>query len=561
MPPKRRAAAKNASPATNTKAAKAASRKTKVAKSDDEDDEPAPKMQRKDSKNTQIKKAFEKIKGEEKESKKSGAKLDEHYIKSGIDDAIYEDYACMLNQTNINANNNKYYVIQLVERKKAKSFAVFTRWGRVGEAGKNSSNLFKKIEDATKEFKKKFKDKTKNDWDDRENFQPQSGKYTLLEMDHDDDDEEEQVDVKMEKTVVCRSDAKFAPSKLDRLTLDFIKRIFSEDMFNNAMEDFNLDIKKMPLGKLSKTQIAKGFDVLVAIEESLKTSSNLKVLESLSSEFYTLIPHAFGRNRPVTLSSNYLVNKKKEMLLVLSDIELTQSLQKVAQVKIDNDLQPNPWDEKYDVLHCNLSVLLKSSEEYKAIETYFLRTSERCYVKVKIENVWKVNRDDEGSRFEIHDNIKERKLLWHGTNIAVVAAILSSGLRIMPHSGGRVGKGIYFASEHSKSFGYTCCDRDRVYIMFLNEVALGKEHTITQDNCSFRQAPSGYDSVVARGTQEPDPKLDTKLILDGKEVVVPQGKPIKTKFTKSSFDQSEYLVYKESQVRIRYAITFTDNNQ
>lgn len=57
-------------------------------------------------------------------------------------------------------------------------------------------------------------------------------------------------------------------------------------------------------------------------------------------------------------------------------------------------------------------------------------------------------------RFAEHDKITNRKLLWHGTNVAVVAAILKSGLRIMPHSGGRVGSGIYFASENSKSAGY-----------------------------------------------------------------------------------------------------------
>jgi poly [ADP-ribose] polymerase len=43
--------------------------------------------------------------------------------------------------------------------------------------------------------------------------------------------------------------------------------------------------------------------------------------------------------------------------------------------------------------------------------------------------------------------------LWHGTDVAVVVAILKSGLRIMPHSGGRVGAGIYFASENGKSAG------------------------------------------------------------------------------------------------------------
>lgn len=60
----------------------------------------------------------------------------------------------------------------------------------------------------------------------------------------------------------------------------------------------------------------------------------------------------------------------------------------------------------------------------------------------------------QGDRFQAHSTLGNRRLLWHGTNVAVVAAILTSGLRIMPHSGGRVGKGIYFASENSKSASY-----------------------------------------------------------------------------------------------------------
>jgi len=59
-----------------------------------------------------------------------------------------------------------------------------------------------------------------------------------------------------------------------------------------------------------------------------------------------------------------------------------------------------------------------------------------------------------GERFSANKNVEHRKLLWHGTNVAVVAAILKGGLRIMPHSGGRVGKGLYFASENGKSAGY-----------------------------------------------------------------------------------------------------------
>ena len=53
-----------------------------------------------------------------------------------------------------------------------------------------------------------------------------------------------------------------------------------------------------------------------------------------------------------------------------------------------------------------------------------------------------------------------------------------------------------------------------------------------------------------------DPKKDTKIKLDGKEIVVPQGVPLSQAAyaNKSSFSQSEYLVYKESQNMMRYLV-------
>ena len=48
---------------------------------------------------------------------------------------------------------------------------------------------FRSVDEAAKEFKKKFSDKTKNKWEDRENFTPVPGKYTLLEMDDEGDDD------------------------------------------------------------------------------------------------------------------------------------------------------------------------------------------------------------------------------------------------------------------------------------------------------------------------------------------------------------------------------------
>jgi hypothetical protein len=56
----------------------------------------------------------------------------------------------------------------------------------------------------------------------------------------------------------------------------------------------------------------------------------------------------------------------------------------------------------------------------------------------------------------------------------------------------------------------------------------------------------------------PDPKFDTTLTLDGRKVVVPQGTVIdRPEYEDSDFDQSEYLVYKESQVRMRFMFEMT----
>ncbi len=50
---------------------------------------------------------------------------------------------------------------------------------------------------AIADFKKKFKDKTKNNWDDRSKFKAVAGKYTLIEMDDGGSDGEEEVAAKV----------------------------------------------------------------------------------------------------------------------------------------------------------------------------------------------------------------------------------------------------------------------------------------------------------------------------------------------------------------------------
>ncbi|ROT65075.1 Poly [Penaeus vannamei] len=376
------------------------------------------------------------------------------------------------------------------------------------------------------------------------------------EPDDESDEEEDEVDSSTPKKELVSYDG---PCNLHKRTMLMIKLIFSEDMFVNQMADMSLDVKKMPLGKLSKLQIAKGLEALIDIEDAIKKSKPRNVLMELTSKFFTLIPHNFGRSAPPVIDTDEVVQKKKEVMLTLSDIELTQSLQKEKENK---DL--HPLLEKYEMLDCLLEYVEKSSSEFKVklLKEYATACPETR--KGPLLDVWRVDRKGEKERFAAHDAIQHRKLLWHGTNVAVVAAILKAGLRIMPHSGGLVGRGIYFASEHAKSSWYVgdhygIFEGERnVGFMFLVEVALGRESSITQCKCSLTKAPNGYDSVVARGSCEPDPKKNKKVVFDGKDVIVPVGKPVPQKeWAQSGFCQSEYLVYKESQARIRYVLKFS----
>ena len=92
----------------------------------------------------------------------------------------------------------------------------------------------------------RFSDKTKNDWEDRHNFQKVPGKYDLLIMDYNADEEEkDSVDapVKEEKPVL--------ESKLDKRIQNLIELICNVQAMEEMLKEMKYDTKKAPLGQCS----------------------------------------------------------------------------------------------------------------------------------------------------------------------------------------------------------------------------------------------------------------------------------------------------------------------
>lgn len=80
-----------------------------------------------------------------------------------IDDQVWD---ATMNQTNIEQNNNKYYIMQITYDMYNDVYFCFARWGRVGQPGQRHLERFMTKEEAKSHFEKKFKEKTKCLWQD-----------------------------------------------------------------------------------------------------------------------------------------------------------------------------------------------------------------------------------------------------------------------------------------------------------------------------------------------------------------------------------------------------------
>ncbi|CAL8135941.1 unnamed protein product [Orchesella dallaii] len=206
-------------------------------------------------------------------------------------------------------------------------------------------------------------------------------------------------------------------------------------------------------------------------------------------------------------------------------------------------------------------IITPADEIYDYIKTYIRNGSVHNY-KLKILNIIRIVRNND-VEFQ-HDpkmKGKKRKLLWHGTNDTFVAGILQTGFQIPTAKNQMFGTGIYFADRASKSANY-CGDTKRgaVGYLLLCDVAIGKSYNSMNAKNNFTTVPtittqSGairyFDSLKCTGANIPDPKEN----IDFYGTAIPLGKTIQnTKYTSYTVQYNEFIVYKSSQVKIKYLV-------
>ncbi|KAI3900945.1 hypothetical protein MKW92_018461 [Papaver armeniacum] len=425
---------------------------------------------------------------------------------------------------------------------------VFTRWGRVGVEGKSKlQGPFTSRDEAIKEFEQRFYNKTKNDWSSRKNFVCHPKLYTWVEMDYKETENESAVPKKLKDS----SSIQPRESKLESRIANFMSLICNISMMQQQMIKLGYSTEKLPLGKLSKSTILKGYNVLKSISEAITAANpDREKLEHLSGAFYSVIPHDLGfrKMRDFIIDTPLKLKGKIELVEALGEIELATELLK------DTDyMQEDPLYSHYNRLQCELEPIDADTKEYSLIEKYIKNTS---YFALDTVQMFRVSRKCEAERFRKFSDTKNRMLLWHGSRLTNWAGILSQGLRIPPPeaplSGYTFGKGVYFADMFSRSTHYCGLSPSRRdLVLLLCEVALGEMAELLHGDYNADQLPPGKLSTKAVGSTVPDPS-ESETLDDG--VVVPLGKPKKLRDRKGGLLNNAYIVYNADQIRMRYLI-------
>jgi len=108
------------------------------------------------------------------------------------------------------------------------------------------------------------------------------------------------------------------------------------------------------------------------------------------------------------------VQAKIDLCNVLGDIEIAQSILKSDASKATEGEADHPLDQHYKTLKCDMKTVSPSDPVWKTISSYVAATRP----DLKLLQVFEVDRSTEGARFNTHADLGNRKLLWHGTNVA-----------------------------------------------------------------------------------------------------------------------------------------------
>ncbi|KAJ5708530.1 hypothetical protein N7488_008331 [Penicillium malachiteum] len=498
-----------------------------------------------------------------------------------IDEEEEEIWDATLNQTDSQLNRNKFYRVQLLEyaavdngKGAEKKYLTWTHWGRVGEGGQSAilnGWLIGPVYDfksAKEHFEKKFKAKAGMGWSQRLKKMPIPGKYAFIERNYSDvaNDEDVQPNASENEDQKSLTLPLKVECTLEKPLQELVSFIFDTNNFQSAMEAMSYDSEKLPLGKLSDGTLKKGFALLKEIATHLSIPVHDRdwqaSVERLSNQYFTTIPHNFGRKRPPVLLSDKQIKKEVDLLEALTDMDLANEIMKDSKLTSVHEL-----DLQFQGLGLKeMSPLEHNSTEFEELANYLTNSRGATHsINYTIIDIFRMERQGEEDRFmsSPYSGLEkgDRRLLWHGSRSTNFGGILSQGLRIAPPeapvNGYMFGKGVYLADTSTKSANYCCsyssgnkgllllCDVELGDPMM--EVYRGDYHANEKARALNKIATLGQGRTIPAGWKDAS-VLQPNL----QGVKMPDMTAGQKNDPNAVLQYNEYIVYDVAQIRQRY---------
>ena len=537
------------------KAGKKKSGKSKIKEETNLNKNSITPKKKKNQKNKKIKRKSKSVKSAKDTSQQNSKNIEKTLVSNGeveLDQAVedvaryriveakpseYEDkyYAVTLNYTNVQNNNNKFYIIQLLQDIHTKKFGVLYRWGRIGFFGQVNYVIYQTFEEAREAFLIKLQGKLEYG-------------YIKIKM---------QNKIKQEKN---NDELDKNDDGLEKPLANLIRLIFDLKSMNQQMMKIGYDSDKIPLGQLSPQVISQGYKFLKNLENIIgntndKKSINTKEIYDLSSKYFTIIPHNFGMNNmhKFVINSQERIKEENELLDSIKNIKIVSG---ILQQTNNNNKEKNEISLKEKLNEFKYDVAYVSKEEniYSIIDKYLSKSNEiKNSPKIKLIDLFSVK---EKNLINITNN-KNKKLLWYGIRIQNFANVFKSGLSLPPPEAPiysyMFGKGIYFSDVAIKSF-YNSHPQNNIGLMLLCEVDLGNiEERLKADVNLPNTLEQGKNSVKVLGMNFPDEKGS---YFDENGIEIPLGDILinHDENKKTYFGFNEYIVYNLDQIKIKYIL-------
>ena len=415
--------------------------------------------------------------------------------------------------TELGSNKNKFWNVTLFDNDD-----VHSQWGRQGDG--NKSGQQKTWSSVGKSFMlKKIREKEKKGYRENKTIES-SGSISASSISNNNLKDIASKQIK-------------ASCKLVQDLVDYLVKVNAHQILT-AVNGITYDTST------AQFKTTQGIVVPEQVDRARKLLSNLSDLvvvqdydnydfEDSLNEYLSLIPRNFGRRRmePKDILPDLTAVQKENDVLDGLDASFAGAIKTPNKKK--NEETPEIFNVEME--------LIEDKKIISKINSYYEKTKKTMHqsYRYKLKRIYKVYINTVVKSFENYGkplgNIKE---LFHGTKCSNCLSILKQGLVIPPASSsyctGRLyGNGVYASDISSKALNYATNywnrsgNSDRIF-MFIVDFAMGKVYSPT-GKYGVNYPPKGYDSTFAKSG-------------------------------KSGVYNNEMIVYKTSQVNLKYLLEF-----